>query len=100
MTFIPSDNVLVFSTTTAALTAEARASFAKYPPKTVKFDCTKAKSFQEATFLLPLLLTVVVNSGQENQDIIGGKECHKRRVLSVLGRFGGNKRLTLLGTSK
>ena len=55
MTFIPSDNVLVFSTTAAAaaLTAEARASFAKYPPKTVKFDCTKAKSFQEATFLLP-----------------------------------------------
>ena len=51
MTFIPSDNVLVFSTTaTAALTAEARASFPKYPPKTVKFECTKAKLFQEATF--------------------------------------------------
>jgi hypothetical protein len=50
MTFIPSDNVLVFSTTAAALTAEARASFAKYPPKTVKFYCTTAKLFQEATF--------------------------------------------------
>ena len=49
MTFIPSDNVLVFSTT-AALTAEARASFPKYPPKTVKFEFTKAKLFQEATF--------------------------------------------------
>ena len=47
MTFIPSDNVLVFSTTAAAaLTAEARASFAKYPPKTVKFICSKAKLFQ------------------------------------------------------
>ena len=50
MTFIPSDNVLVFSTTAAsAVTTEARASFAKYPPKTVKFDCTTAKLFQEAT---------------------------------------------------
>ena len=53
MTFIPSDNVLVFSTTAAAaLTAEARASFAKYPPKTVKFGCTKARLFQEATFFI------------------------------------------------
>ena len=49
MTFIPSDNVLVFSTTAAsAVTTEARASFAKYPPKTVKFDCTKAQLFQAA----------------------------------------------------
>ena len=48
MTFIPSDNVLVFSTTAAALTAEARASFPKYHPKTVKSKCTKAKLFQEA----------------------------------------------------
>ena len=56
MTFIPSDNVLVFSTTaTAALTAEARASFPKYPPKTVKFECTKAKLFQEATFFIIII---------------------------------------------
>ena len=55
MTFIPSDNVLVFSTTAAALTAEARASFAKYPPKTVKFDCTTAKLFQEATFCVMII---------------------------------------------
>ena len=56
MTFILSDNVLVFSTTaTAALTAEARASFPKYPPKTVKFECTKAKLFQEATFFIIII---------------------------------------------
>ena len=54
MTFIPSDNVLVFSTT-AALTAEASASFPEYPPKTVKFDCTKAKLFQEATFFIIII---------------------------------------------
>jgi hypothetical protein len=56
MTFIPSDNVLVFSTTAvAALTAEARASFAKYPSKTVKFDCTKVKLFQEATLFIIII---------------------------------------------
>ena len=55
MTFIPSDNVLVFSTTAAALTAEARASFVKYPPKTVKFDCTTAKLFPEAKFFIMII---------------------------------------------
>ena len=56
MTFIPSDNVLVFSTTAAAaLTAEARASFAKYPPKTVKFDCTTVKLFQGATLFIMII---------------------------------------------
>ena len=72
MTFIPSDNVLVFSTTAAAaaLTAEARASFAKYPPKTVKFDCTTAKLFQEATFFIIIITYHCFNSGRENQDIV------------------------------
>ena len=71
MTFIPSDNVLVFSASAAAaLTAETTASFAKYPPKTVKFDCTIAKLFQEATFFIIIITYHCFNSGRENQDIV------------------------------
>ena len=67
MTFIPSDNVLVFSTTAAsAVTTEARASFAKYPPKTVKFDCTKL--FQKATAVVRKTKTL-----SEGMNVIKGE---------------------------